>query len=123
MRKLITLTLAAALAIGMGCAKQPTIGVDWAPAGGSRADATVSMECIYDPRTEYLATSQERVREMARERCQAWGYQDAEPFGPPATRCLNQIQGPWFTVICTEALARQAYQCIGQGNRDVPVNR
>lgn len=106
--------------VGMvGCAPKP-VPVQWTPTGGSRADATVEIGVIYDPNYEYPLTQPDRMLEMARERCRAWGYADAQLFGQPVERCTSRTIGQWGTVICHEKQAKQMYQCIGRGVLSVP---
>lgn len=115
MRRLATLILAAGLlATAAGCAPKQ-VPVKWTPTGGSRADATVEIGCIYDPRFEYAMTTQD-LQAMAAERCRAWGYTDAQAFGDPLERCVARYAAPFGQVVCTEMHAKQSFQCIGQGN-------
>lgn len=120
MRKIGVLLVVLALIGGSGCATQK-IPVNWTPSGGSRADATVEMGVIYSPAHEYPATQPERLLEMAKERCRAWGYADAEVFGQPVERCTSRSYGPFGQVVCLEMQAKQVFQCLGRGVLPVPM--
>lgn len=117
MRKLLTLTLAAAFLCATGCAKPVT--KMWEAAGGSRSDATVTVGYTYNPNTEIPQVNAEQAHREAIERCRAWGYQEAEAFGMVTRRCINMVYafgGPQ----CAEMMVSQQYQCIGRGDMATP---
>lgn len=114
MKKLATLTLAAALVLAVtGCAKP--VMKQWQAAGGSRADATVEVGYTYYPQTERPETSDQQALQEAVRRCKAWGYFDAEPFGMVSRRCSDM----YYTIFgpqCRQMLVTAQFQCLGQGN-------
>lgn len=118
MKKLATLMLAAALTLAAGCAKP--VMKQWQAAGGSRADATVTVGFSYDPNTEKPETSADQAHKEALARCRAWGYQEAEPFGLVTKHCADMVYtfgGP----VCVEMLVTQQYQCLGRGDSMLPA--
>jgi hypothetical protein len=98
----------AAIAFGLalavsGCAVQKAL----VPTGGSRSDGTVELSYSFgsfeQPKVDY---AQGRV--AAAQRCKAWGYSDAEPFGGQKSAC--QASNPYG---CVQTLVAVQYQCIG----------
>lgn len=113
MRKLLTLTLAAAFLCATGCAKPVT--KMWEAAGGSRSDATVTVGYTYNPNSEIPQTNNTQAHQEAVERCRAWGYSEAEAFGLVSRRCVNMVYG-FGGPQCLEMLVTQEYQCLGRGD-------
>lgn len=94
--------LAAAVSLS-GCAVERTL----VPTGGSRSDGTVELSYSFgsfeQPKIDYA-----QGVDAARQRCQAWGYTDAEPFGGQKNMCqASNAYG------CIETLVTIQYQCIG----------
>lgn len=116
-KKLMTLVLAAAFAIGTGCAPKSVVK-NWEAAGGSRADATVEVGFTYYPQSEKPEMSEAQAQAEALRRCQAWGYTDAEPFGLVKEQCQRQDFVPFVGLVCGQMLVTRQYQCLGQGNVD-----
>lgn len=101
MRKLAVVALCIAAA---GCVN---VNKELVATGGSRADGTVDLS--------YEQASIENVKidpvkgvATARERCQAWGYKDAAPFGGESRMC--QVATNYG---CNQWLATIKYQCLG----------
>ncbi len=75
--------------------------------GGSRSDCVVRMAYEYGgfevPQVDAYAT-----KASASQRCAAWGYTDAEPFGGAMSQCeaANQYG-------CIRYLVTMTYQCTG----------
>jgi len=96
--------IAAAIALS-GCAVQKAL----TPTGGSRSDGVVrlsyTVSLFEKPVVDY-----EQGRTLARQRCAAWGYSDAEPFGGETQQCqqFNNYGN------CVQALVTVEYQCTGQ---------
>jgi hypothetical protein len=86
-----------------GCA----VNKQLVPTGGSRADGTVKLSYEYGMFEVPQLDAQQGLN-AARQRCAAWGYTDAEPFGGTNTKC-NRYSGRdcvrWFVTI--------EYQCTG----------
>lgn len=102
MNRMIVLALCIAVA---GCVNN--VNKDLVATGGSRADGTVDLS--------YEQSSMESVKldpaqgvAMARERCVAWGYKDAAPFGGETRMC--QVSTNYG---CSQWLATIRYQCLG----------
>ena len=78
--------------------------VPWVATDGSKSGATIKMECSYD---ELLETPNElyEAQNIAMQKCQAWGYDQAEPFGGITTKCLS--------LDCHYKKAEIIYQCLG----------
>lgn len=98
----------AVMAIGFtialsGCAVEKEL----VPTGGSRSDGTVELSYTFgsfqQPKVDF-----EQGRHAASQRCQAWGYNDAEPFGGQKSQCQASNQYG-----CVETLVTIQYQCIG----------
>lgn len=99
------------LAMGMllgllGCGAQVTSKTPEAT-GGSRADGIVEMSYEAGVR-EQVEIDWERALERARQRCQAWNYSDAEPFGGQKYTCQIQDGGT-----CLRRFITIPYQCTG----------
>jgi len=89
-----------------GCATQKVL----VPTGGSRADATVDMS--YDVAgLERAKMYPQQGIESARERCKAWGYADAQPFGGEVRTCNQPSQYG-----CVAWHVTMKYQCTGGKN-------
>ncbi|HEY0684618.1 MAG TPA: YecR family lipoprotein [Steroidobacter sp.] len=86
------------------CAVQKTL----VPTGGSRSDGTVELS--YDVRMfETAKVDFQQGATVAAQRCQAWGYSDAQAFGGQKTHC-HQYNGYGS---CLNATVSVQYQCIG----------
>jgi YecR-like lipoprotein len=107
-RYALTCIVAAVTFVGvLGCAAKK----DLVATGGSRADGTVDLSYelgLY----EKPQIDQTQGLTIARQRCGAWGYADAEPFGGEKRQC-QQFYGSncirWFVTL--------TYQCLGGGIR------
>jgi hypothetical protein len=77
--------------------------------GGSRADGTIVMAFQYGgfdkPQVDWSKAAGD-----ASQRCGAWGYTSAEPFGGYKTTCRASNQYG-----CVAYLVEVTYQCIGKG--------
>ena len=120
MKKFFKVAVVGAYLAMLGCAPA-AVPVEWTPSGGSRADATVEMGVIYAPGHEYPVNQPAKLLEMARERCRAWGYADAEVFGQPIERCTSRTVAAFGQVVCLEMQAKQVFQCLGRGVLPVPM--
>lgn len=116
MKRILTLTLAAGLlCVTIGCAL-PHVVKTWEASGGSRADATVEVGFVYDPQRERPTSNEAQAYSEALKRCQAWGYQDAEPFGLHKEQCQRMGFVPFAGMVCMSMIVTQQYQCLGNGN-------
>ena len=95
--------VAAIAATVAGCATTKEL----VPIGGSRADGTVQMAYEY-MNYERPEVDAEAARVSARQRCQAWGYKDAEAFGGAMTQCLQSNNYG-----CAQTRVTVTYQCTG----------
>ena len=102
MAKLFAVGLCVALGIA-GC----TTIKEWGATGGSRADGTVRLSYQYGL-FEKPQVSAEQGTELARSKCMAWGYTDAQPFGAATEACNNYGDSG-----CTSWLVTAEYQCLG----------
>ncbi|ODA67638.1 hypothetical protein A7A08_01673 [Methyloligella halotolerans] len=86
-----------------GCATHPEL----AATGGSRADGTVVLSYSY-PALLVPKVEPGEGLDLARQRCQAWGYPDASAFGGQKKTCQdgNMYGCQVFNVDLT-------YQCTG----------
>ena len=85
-----------------GCAAQKQL----VPTGGSRSDGTVKMSFEYGA-FEVPQVDAAQGRETARQRCAAWGYSGAEPFGGSTRVCTNSYNG------CNRWMVTFEFQCTG----------
>ncbi len=77
------------------------------PTGGSRADGVIELSyevgMFEEPVVDWLSAN-----ESASQRCQAWGYKEAEAFGGQKSQCQNyNAYGN-----CVRTLVTVNYQCI-----------
>jgi len=100
---------AACLMVGacmMGCSHKEEL----VATGGSRADGTVTMSFEYGA-FENPKIDPQQGAVAAAERCRAWGYTDAQPFGGQTRQCQQPSQYG-----CMRWFVSMTYQCLG-GNR------
>ena len=121
MKRLATLLLAATFLCSAGCAKK--VAKTWEAAGGSRADATVEVGYTYNPQNEQPQTNEEQALQEARKRCQAWGYQEAEPFGLIKSNCQQMVFQPFAGMVCVSMLVTKQFQCLGRGDMTTPLEQ
>lgn len=86
-----------------------TANPNWVAVGGSRADGTVKI-AYEQPEMSQASPSMDAGKRLAAQRCQRWGYQDAEAFGGATRRC---IRSPGFWTNCMTYQITFEYQCIG----------
>ena len=91
------------LVMVQGCAVQKEL----VSTGGSRADGTVKLSY------EYSMFEQPKINKLqglsvATQRCAAWGYTGAEPFGGGTKTCTNRS-----TSGCNAWMVTVEYQCTG----------
>ena len=83
-----------------GCTSSPKSM--WA-SGGSKADGTVDLSYNYGlfekPEVDWQAALM-----TAQQKCKAWGYKNAEPFGGQQENCQDED--------CWQKLVTVTYQCI-----------
>lgn len=77
------------------------------PTGGSRSDGIVELSFEYGM-FDKVKLDQETGLQQARQRCQTWGYTDAEAFGGVVRQC--QAMGGYG---CARWFATMKYQCTG----------
>lgn len=78
-----------------------------APLGGSRADGIVKLGFTHAPH-ETFTVNEIAALSSAKDRCRAWGYENADPFGDAVKRCISQTADS-----CTQFEVTRQYQCIG----------
>lgn len=81
---------------------------DLVPTGGSRADGTVTLSYEYG-RFEKPEVDMPKAATLAMQRCGAWGYTGAEPFGGQMNKC-EAVDGYGG---CIRTLVTVTYQCTG----------
>lgn len=84
-----------------GCSVQKQL----VPTGGSRSDGIVNMSFEYGLFETPQINAQQGLS-SAKQRCLAWGYKDAEPFGGSTRSCTNFGRNG-----CTRWLVTVEYQC------------
>jgi hypothetical protein len=85
-----------------------TVQKDLVPTGGSRADGTVNLSYEYGL-FEKPQVDLPKATAVAMQRCAAWGYTGAEPFGGQMNKC-EAFDGYGD---CTRTLVTVTYQCTG----------
>ena len=105
--KLVVAAIIAATAAACATAKELV------PVGGSRADGTVQLAFDYGGFEKPVvdgaaATCGEHDPERHTEKCQAWGYKNAEAFGDAQQQCTASNQYG-----CMAYRVTVSYQCTG----------
>jgi hypothetical protein len=105
MTKRVALLMVVVAVLGVvGCA----VRKDWFASGGSRADGVAQLSVTW-AQFEKPVVAPNQGLALARSKCGAWGYTDAEPFGGQVTKCNSRdYQGN-----CNGWVATASYQCIG----------
>ena len=99
-----TIVLLATLFMSASCATPKQYGAT----GGSRADGTVKLSYQYGGFEQPVVDTQQAVH-LARSKCSAWGYENAEAFGTEIKTCtaFNEYG-------CIQWLVTSEFQCIGE---------
>jgi len=92
-----------ATAVLTGCAVQSQM----VPTGGSRADGTVKLSYEFGS-FQVPKVDEAQGLAAAKQRCAAWGYTGAEPFGGSTKTCVNASMGS-----CNAFRVTVEYQCTG----------
>ena len=106
MKKKHVALLAASVLVIMsiqGCA----VNKQLTPTGGSRADGTVKLSYEYGA-FEVPKLDGQQGMSAAQQRCAAWGYTGAEPFGGSTQTCSRPSNSG-----CMGWLVTIEYQCTG----------
>jgi len=103
MKRAVWFALAGGLILA-ACATQK----EMVPIGGSRADGTVNMAFEYGI-FESPQVNMSTAAVGAADRCRAWGYKDAEPFGGQTQKC--EAANGYGT--CMRWMVTVTYQCTG----------
>ncbi len=103
MYKLIVTLALLSLIFGCATSKQLTA------TGGSKADGTVRLSYEHSP-YEAPQVDMKQALTTAQQRCRAWGYTDADPFGG-TTRVCNMPSGLGG---CNQWLVTAEYQCLNK---------
>jgi hypothetical protein len=89
----------------VGCSANKVLS----PTGGSKADGTVEMSYELGA-FEQPVVNQAAAQESAKARCQAWGYDTAEPFGGEVRKCQSSTSSG----MCVQYFVTVTYQCTGE---------
>lgn len=102
----LRLTIGMGCLLVAGCTSQKVLQAT----GGSRADGTVNLS-FETGMFEKPVIDWDQAGKVARKRCEAWGYTDAEAFGGTTTQCqaYNGYGG------CVQAFVTVPFQCINNG--------
>ena len=109
--------LAAAIicaAVLTSCSQTAVTRVPVATAG-SKADGTIQL--AYERKATETVTVDWAVAEQnALERCQSWGYSQAEAFAGETTQCVEMGAGLWVNGAvpgaCAKEMVYKHYQCL-----------
>jgi len=77
------------------------------PTGGSRADGAVKLSYEFGS-FQVPKVDEAQGLAAAKQRCAAWGYTGAEPFGGSTKTCVNASMGS-----CNAFRVTVEYQCTG----------
>ena len=102
MRKSLLALVASTLLLS-GCAVQKQL----VPTGGSKADGTVKMSYSFGM-LESPKVNVQQGAQAAAQRCAAWGYSGAEPFGGYTSVCSQPSSSG-----CMETIVTMEYQYTG----------
>lgn len=86
-----------------GCA----VHKHFVPVGGSRSDGTIKMAFDHGM-FENPQVDANQARALAKQRCAAWGYSDAEAFGSSMKTCIMGSSSG-----CNTWRVTVEYQCTG----------
>ncbi len=103
MKKIIYLALTAAVIAGC----TTVVHKKWSVVGGSKADATVRLAFEY-AELEEPVTDELEAKNLAVQRCKAWGYKGANAFDSAMTSC---VYGPGVWSNCGRYRVTMEYQC------------
>jgi hypothetical protein len=84
-----------------GCAT----GKQWNVSGGEKAEGLVRVSYEF-PEAHEPALSEKAAQELAEQRCEGWGYDDAEPIAGQLRRCSNMDDGS-----CNLWTVTREFQC------------
>jgi hypothetical protein len=85
-----------------GCASQK----NWGASGGSKSDGIVKLAYTYG-QFEVPEVNNKQALEIARKRCEAWGYYNVEGFDFENSTCQqSNAYG------CIKTLVTKEYQCL-----------
>ncbi len=104
MYKIKQFVILAIIVLGIvGCtAKKP-----WSATGGSRSDGVIKLS-YEEAMFERVQVDRLQEIELAKKRCSAWGYNNAEAFGG-ITKVCNEPSSSG----CVSWLITKEYQCLG----------
>ena len=77
----------------------------WIPLSGSKADGMIKLG-YQNPSMRSVSISDQEALDMAQQKCHAWGYVNAVPFGNEITTC--EPNDPY----CFKKNISRDYQCI-----------
>ncbi|MDG6894521.1 YecR family lipoprotein [Volucribacter amazonae] len=101
MKKLLVIGLISAVLAGC------SVNKELVATGGSKADGTIELSFEHSP-FETPIINEEKGLELAKKRCSAWGYENAEKFGGQKQICtrFGGFGG------CALFLVTIQYQCL-----------
>lgn len=82
--------------------------VNWQATGGSRADGSVQLSYQYKEGFVKPYADPVQATSLAKSRCAAWGYQDAQAFGGETRTCNLKFLG-----MCESWTVTREHQCLG----------
>lgn len=88
-----------------GCAS--SVHKDMHATGGSKSDGIIELSFEHTEFEKPILDEQKNY-ELAKKRCESWGYSKAEAFGGSKRQC--QMLGGWSG--CASFLITKQYQCI-----------
>lgn len=79
---------------------------EWSAIGGSRSDGVVRLAFEYRFGEKPVLDKQQGL-DLAKTKCLAWGFKDAEAFGAATKKCNGNPND------CRDWLVTKEYQCLG----------
>lgn len=80
---------------------------EWRAIGGSRSDGVVKLAFNYNDVREDPVLDAQQGLNLAKTKCLAWGFKDAEAFGGAVETCNGN------PIDCHHWLVTKEYQCLG----------
>ena len=85
----LKLLMLSGLFLGLGACATPE---KWTPSGGSRETGVVRVSYEY-PEFQQPDVSDAQAAQLALNRCNAWGYRQAQPIAGQIRQCANMDKG------------------------------
>ncbi|MBW3530358.1 YecR family lipoprotein [Shewanella sp. NKUCC06_TVS] len=92
------------LVIVSGCSSVP---INWTAMDGSKSNGTVALAYEYRPILDTPPSDDHEANLIANQKCQGWGYLNAEAFGGATKSCAETYNGD-----CVRVKVTKVFQCL-----------